>query len=359
MALTVDIEYPLPQGRLAAAFSLPIDRPGVAVLFGPSGSGKSTLLHALAGLIRPETGSIRFGETVWFDGAQGRFVPPQKRPVGLLFQESPLFPHLTVSENIAYGLRRWSAPDREDAVRRWIDRFRLTGKEDRPPASLSGGERQRVALAQVLAPRPPLLLLDEPFSALDPPTRALVRGEVRRWIEEEGASALVVTHDVVDALTFGETLMILSAGKLLQRGAPLEVFSRPASSEVAQIVGVENLLPAQVVASSEERVILEVGKGRLIAVGEAPHEGRCFVSIRAEEVILERGHPAQSSARNRLLGFVQKLIPVGVQVRVVIDCGFPLTALVTRQAVEELSLQPGAEITAVIKASSVHLIPTE
>jgi len=358
--LIVDFRYPLPKGAdLQARFSIPLEHPRIVVLFGPSGSGKSTLLHCLAGLLQPERGVIRYGETVWFDADRQIALPPQRRSVGLLFQDYPLFPHLTVRENIGYGLRRLNRAESEAAVRGWIDRFHLTGKEDRFPQALSGGEQQRVALARALAPKPRLLLLDEPFSALDLRTRALIRGEVRKWVQENRAVALVVTHDIVDAMTLGEELMILSEGAILQQGLPLEVFSRPASPEVAKIVGVENLLPAQRIDSEDDRVIVDVGKGRLITVGEPPRTGRCFVSIRAEEVILERGQAAQSSARNRLLGFVQELIPVGAQIRVVVDCGFPLTALVTRQAVEELSLRPGAEITAVIKASSVHFIPME
>lgn len=371
MALTVDLQYTLSKGgTLQARFSIPLDLPRIVVLFGPSGSGKSTLLHCLAGLLEPERGEIRYGETVWFDAARRISLPPQRRSAGLLFQDALLFPHLTAQENIAYGLRRWNRAERDQAARRWIDRFHLAGKENRPPLSLSGGEQQRVALARTLAPRPRLLLLDEPFSALDLRTRARVREEVRQWVREERAVALLVTHDLVDAMTLGDDLIILSEGAILQQGPPLELFSRPATPEVAKIVGVENLLPAHVIESSAGRVVLEIGKmsavnfraracfkGGLIAVGELSRGERCFVSIRAEEVILERGEPAQSSARNRLTGVVQELIPVGAQVRVVVDCGFPLTALVTRQAVEELSLRPGAEITAVIKASSVHLIP--
>jgi molybdate transport system ATP-binding protein len=356
--LTVNFQNSLPKGGgLQAHFSVPLDGPRIVVLFGPSGGGKSTLLHSLAGLLKPDRGEIRYRDTVWFDAARRIFLPPQRRPIGLLFQDYPLFPHLTVRENVAYGLRRWNAAEKEEAVRLWIDRFQLTGKENRSSLSLSGGEQQRVALARALAPQPPLLLLDEPFSALDLRTRALVRGEVKRSVQEGRGVAIIVTHDLVDAMTLGEELIVISEGAILQQGPPLEVFSRPASSEVAKIVGVENLLPAEVIDSSAGRLLLEVGKGRLIAVGDLSFGEHCFVSIRAEEVILERGAPPQSSARNRLTGLVQELIPGGAQLRVVVDCGFPLTALVTRQAAEELSLHPGAEITAVIKASSIHLIP--
>lgn len=358
MDLAVDFEYPLPQGvTLRARFSISLDAPRIVVLFGPSGSGKSTLLHCLAGLLQPEKGAIRYGDAIWFDAAQRIFLPPQRRSIGLLFQDYPLFPHLTVRENIVYGLRRKSRPEKEAAALRWIGRFQLSERENRFPEALSGGEQQRVALARALAPRPRLLLLDEPFSALDLQTRGAVRKELKRWVADERATAIVVTHDIVDAMSLGEELIVISEGALLQQGHPLDVFGRPASSEVAKIVGMENLLQAQVIDSSAERVVLEIGKGRLIAVGALPRGERCYLSIRAEEVLLERGKPDQSSARNRLLGRIQELIPAGPQTRVVIDCGFPLTAVVTRQAVEELSLRPGEEITAVIKASSVHLIP--
>lgn len=358
MELAVDLEYPFSKGgALRARFSVPLDAPRIVVLFGPSGSGKSTLLHCLAGLLQPVTGTIRYGETTWFDSTQRISLPPQRRSAGLLFQEPSLFPHLTVQENIAYGLRREPRAESKAAARRWIERFQLAGKEDRFPISLSGGEQQRVALARTLAPRPRLVLLDEPFSALDLRTRGEVREAFRQSIQEERSVALVVTHDLADAITLGGEIILLAGGTILQQGPPLEVFSRPATPEAARIVGVENLLPARVIESAAGRVVLEVGKGRLIGVGEAPPGGRGLVSIRAEEVILERGAPDQSSARNRLHGFVQELIPTGAQVRVIVDCGFPLTALVTRQAAEELALQPGAAITSVIKASSVHLIP--
>lgn len=360
MELTADFRRAFANEKgLTVRFSVSLDAPRIVVLFGPSGSGKSTLLHCLAGLVAPQEGEIKHGDAVWFHSARRISLPPQDRSAGLLFQDYPLFPHLTVRENIAYGLRRWKGSERDEAVRRWIARFQLDGKEDRYPEALSGGEAQRVALARTLAPRPRLLLLDEPFSALDLRTRAAVRAEVKRWVEEERAVALVVTHDLVDAMMLGEELILLSEGTILQQGPPHDVFSRPASPEAAKIVGVENLLPAKVIDASEGRIVAEVGRERLIGVGPPPASGRCLLSIRGEEVILERGAPAQSSARNRMRGRVRELIPVGAQVRVVLDCGFPLTALVTRQAVDELGLQAGSEIAAVIKASSVHLISSE
>ncbi|MFQ5949067.1 MAG: ABC transporter ATP-binding protein, partial [Nitrospiria bacterium] len=241
MAFTVDLEYFFPnRASLSTGFSLPIDGAGITVLFGPSGSGKSTLLHFLAGIKNPDRGLIRFGDRLWFDAGKKVSLPPQKRSAGLLFQDYPLFPHLTVSRNIAYGLNRLPTSERKDRVKRWIDRLKLRGKEGQYPNALSGGEQQRVALAQTLAPQPRLVLLDEPFSALDRSTRSDIRVEVKRTIHDAGILAIVVTHDLADAMALGDHIIILSEGKILQQGNPLEIFSRPALPSVAEIVGVEN-----------------------------------------------------------------------------------------------------------------------
>jgi len=362
VGLTVDLKYVFEEGgSLTTGFALPTDSPGITVLFGPSGSGKSTLLHFLAGIKKPDSGIIRFGPKTWFDGSQKIFLSPQKRSVGLLFQDYPLFPHLTVSGNISFGLNGLPLSERKDRIRSWNNRLKLQGKEERYPNALSGGERQRVALAQTMAPQPDLVLLDEPFSALDRPMRAGVRGEVKRILCETGNAAILVTHDLEDALSLGDHIIILYEGKILQQGSPLEVFGRPALPSVARIVGVDNLHPASVIETIDGMAVLAVGKGRILAVAPvdqvAPKQD-CFISFRAEEVILERGKPRQSSARNHLSGIIQEIIPIGPQMRVMIDCGFLLTASITKQAVEDLSLRPGEEITAVIKASAIQILPS-
>lgn len=366
MGLTVDLKYLFEGGdSLKAGFSLPINYSGITVLFGPSGSGKSTLLHVLAGIKKPDSGIIRWGRQTWFDSSQKLSLPPQRRSVGLLFQDYPLFPHLTVSRNIAYGLNRLPVEDRKDRIRRWTDHLHLHGKEERYPIALSGGERQRVALAQTMAPLPDLVLLDEPFSALDRPMRSGIRAEVKSMIRDTGKAAILVTHDLADALALGDHIIILSGGKILQQGSPLEIFNRPALPSVAKIVGVENLHPASVIETIDGMAALAVGKGRLLAVGPvdqvaavAPKQA-CFISFRAEEVILERGKPQKSSARNHLPGIVQEIVPTGSQMSVMIDCGFLLTASITKQAAEDLTLRPGEEITAVIKASAIQILPSE
>ncbi len=354
--LTAEIGYAYPQGGgLRLRLTCPIQPAGVTVLFGPSGSGKSTLLSLLAGLKRPHEGRIQFGAEVWFD--RGRLVPPHRRSAGLLFQDYPLFPSMTVAENIGYGVRSLSRKERLEEVDLWMKRFKLEGKEALFPHVLSGGERQRVALAQTLAARPRLVLLDEPFSALDDPTRVLLRQEVKKWLIASKIPVVMVTHDVSDALALGDTLLILSHGEILQRGAPVEVMKHPASAKVAQIVGIENLLSGTVVQVDGEVLTLESDSIRLVAIGSAKVGQVGFICIRSDEIILERGSLAQTSARNRLVGHVVARVSLPSQVRVVLDCGIHLEAVITGQAADELNLVPGAAVTAVMKASSVKWIP--
>ncbi|HET7824836.1 MAG TPA: ATP-binding cassette domain-containing protein, partial [Anaeromyxobacter sp.] len=190
-ALTFDLVRRFPRGAtIRARAELPLDGELVTVLFGPSGSGKSTVLRALAGLDRPDEGRIRFGAETWFDAAARAFVPPQRRAVGLLFQEYALFPHLRVAANVGYGVRRLGRAARDARVRELAARLGIEPLLDRRPSELSGGQRQRVALARALAPSPRLLLLDEPLSALDAPARAELRGELRRTLESLGVPAV-------------------------------------------------------------------------------------------------------------------------------------------------------------------------
>ncbi len=177
----------------------PADRFHVTVVAGPSGSGKTTLLRCLAGLERPDSGHVRFADETWCDAATRRFLPPQTRGVGFMFQEPALFPHLSVADNVGYGLRTHAVADRRRIVAGLLDRLGLSGLAARRPRELSGGEQQRVALARTLAPRPRLLLLDEPLSALDPDLRADVRHQLRDWLADWHTPVVLVTHDRADA----------------------------------------------------------------------------------------------------------------------------------------------------------------
>jgi molybdate transport system ATP-binding protein len=329
----------------------------VTVLFGPSGSGKTTILRAVAGLDRPDGGHVRFAGETWFDGAHGRFVSPQERRVGFLFQEYALFPHLGVAANIGYGTHALPRAERTARVR---EVARLCAVEDllhRRPAELSGGQRQRVALARALAPRPRLLLLDEPLSALDQALREELRTELRRLLVDSGVPALVVTHDRVEALALGDRLAVVIAGEVRQVGPVAEVFAAPADPDVARVVGTENVLEARVESRADGLATLAVGSARLLALDAHPAADRVFACIRAEEVSLEPEDGAPTSARNRLAATVISSTVEGPLVRVRLDCGFPLVALVTRRSAATLRVEPGRPVAALVKAPAVRIVP--
>jgi molybdate transport system ATP-binding protein len=356
--ITADFEKVYAEGpAIHAALRLPLGRPHVTVLFGPSGSGKTTVLRCLAGLDPPTRGRISLSGEVWFDAEAGIMAPPQSRAIGYLFQDYALFPHLTVSGNIAYALKGGSRAERGACVRDMLRLLRLEGLENRRPAQLSGGQQQRVALARVLARRPRLLLLDEPLSALDAPTREEVRGELRSLLRSQGTPAICVTHDWVEALALADEVAVIAGGRILQIGSPDEVFSRPANAEVAAIVGVETVVTGRVAERTDDLVALDVGGARLWAVEGSGRGEEFYLSIRAEDVTLEIGASPNSSARNHLVGKVTEVRQAGPVSRVTMDCGFLLTALVTRQAAQDLGLERGVPVTATVKASAIHLIP--
>lgn len=355
--LLADFQKSFPGGPVIRVhLCVELDSAPILVLFGPSGSGKTTALRCLAGLERPDRGEIRLGADAWFDSSAQVFVPPQGRRIGYLFQGYALFPHLTVEDNIAFGLRRLRQTERRQRV---YELMRLLGMEElkaRFPHELSGGQAQRVALARTLAPRPRLLLLDEPLSALDAPAREQLRRELRGLLLSSSLPAVVVTHDRLEALSVGDQMAVLIDGEVRQCGPVEEVFTTPWSVEVAKSVGVENILPARVAEAGADLITLQAGSRRLFALGPARAGEEVFACIRAEEVILERGESARVSARNRLAGRVVRMQPEGPLVRVTLDCGIKLTALVTRQTLEEFQLQEGMQVTALIKAPAIHLI---
>ena len=335
------------------------DPAAVTVLFGASGSGKTTLLRCLAGLEYPDSGEIRFGDEIWFNHKQSIFQPPQQRDIGYLSQDYALFPHLNVERNIGYGLRSLPAPERATRVADVMRLLDLAGLDRRLPRQLSGGQQQRLALARAVVRRPRLLLLDEPLSALDSPTRLRLRGELRRWLTQLGIPSVVVTHDRLEALALGDHVVVLHEGQVVQTGPVQEVFNRPANLAVASIVAVETVQPGRIVRRDDELVTVAVGSTLLTALEEnlPANTNQVYVCIRAEDVILFKGSDNPSSARNHLPAVVQSLMREGSLMRVDLDCGFPLVALLTKQACEELALQPGVHTVALVKAPHVHLIP--
>lgn len=356
--IDAEIEKIFPSGfRLEASLRLSRNHPQVTVLFGRSGSGKTTILRCLAGLESLTGGRITYDGEVWSDGASGYLMPPQMRSVGYLFQDYALFPHLTVFENIAYGIGDVPVGERRERVKRMLQMFSLDGLEARRPAQISGGQQQRVALARTLVRNPRLLLLDEPFSALDGTTRANLYPDIKSLLQQLTIPTIMVTHDWGEALMFGDHMLVLDAGKILQTGLPSEVFAKPAHAEVARIVGVETLVRARAIGKDKDWLLLDAGGQTLWAFGPKTDAQEYIACIRGEDVILERGTPHFNDARNRLTGTVKELTPLGTLTRVVFDIGFRLVALITRAALQELALRPGDQAVVVINPAAVHLIP--
>ena len=331
------------------------EREHVTVLFGPSGSGKTTIVRCLAGLERPEKGFIRFGDETWFDATAGVNLPPQARHLAYVSQDYGLFPHLTVQQNITFGMAAGGG-DRNRRVSGLVASMHLTGLERRLPAQLSGGERQRVAVARALARTPQLVLLDEPLAAVDLPLRDQLRRELRHVLTSIDVPSIVVTHDRVDALVLGDRLAVLAQGRVRQVGPVHDVFSRPVDLAVASTVGVETVVPGCIASAADGLVKVQVGSAVVVSADPGEIGREVFVCIRAEDVMLEKTSSIQLSARNQLPGRIVSTEPQGPVVRVVLDCGFSLSALVTRPAYDDLCLAPDSTVTAVVKATAIHLI---
>jgi len=336
--------------RPAAGFS-------VTALFGPSGCGKTSVLRALAGLEHPPRGRITFAEDVWLDTQLGIDLSPQRRQVGFLFQEYALFPHLTVERNVGYGLRHLAARARQARVGELLARFGLDDLQGRLPHQISGGQQQRVALARALAHKPRLLLLDEPLAALDGPLREELRRELRSLLVDFDLPVILVTHDRQEALTLADHLLVMNQGTVLQEGPVSEVFTRPATEQVARMVGVETVEPGRIVHCSPGTVTVQVGTARLVAVAGEEAGAEVTVCLRAAEVELTGLDLSSAPQANRLPGSVRAIRADGSIWRVELDCGFRLTSLVAAPAARRLGLEVGQPIVAQIDPAAVHLIP--
>jgi molybdate transport system ATP-binding protein len=353
-----------------AAVTLPMTGPPVTVLFGPSGSGKTTLLRVLAGLDRTVGGHVTVAGDIWDDG-HGRFVPARRRQVGLLFQDHALFPHLDVLANVTYGLHALPRSERKRRAHEALVSAHSAHLVDRKVPQLSGGEAQRVALARALAPRPRLLLLDEPLSALDLPTRTRLRTELRRILLTEAVPTIVVTHDRDEALALGDRVVVLLDGTVRQVGPVADVFAHPVDADVARAVGIESALPARVVSVARGIATVRVEGHELNAVvpddvgddeGDLRAGDEVIVCIRPEDVAIEllantEERPGRTtSVRNHLPAAVTSVTPEGPLVRVGLDAGFPLDAFITRASRDDLDLVPGTRVVALFKSPAVHLI---
>jgi molybdate transport system ATP-binding protein len=337
--------------RLEASFSVGAGE--TLVLVGPSGAGKSTCLAAVAGLLYPGEGRIRCGGDVWCDAAAGIQVPPEKRRVGLLFQDYALFPHLTVGENVGYGPRARGQGRAESraAAAGWLVRLGLDTLLDRPVTELSGGQRQRVALARALAVEPRVLLLDEPFGSLDVSTRGALRSELRSFLADCGLPTLLVTHDPVDALAFGDRIAVLEAGRISQVGTREELLAEPRSAFVAELAGL-NLYRAELAPGhglKEARV-----QGVVFHVLADGHAGPAFLAFAPAEVALYADR-LPGSPQNAFPGRVREILPLPDRLRVVLDVGVLLVAEVTREAAALLGLAAGRPVWATVKATAIRV----
>jgi tungstate transport system ATP-binding protein len=330
-----------------------LQRGEVTALIGPNGAGKTTLLLQLALLQRPDTGEISF------DGApvRGRELALRRR-MAVVFQE----PHLLdrgVAANVETGLRLRGVPraERKARVARWLARFGIAGLARRSSRTLSGGEAQRVSLARAFALEPEVLLLDEPFSALDQPTREAITADLAEALSETGVTALVVTHDRDEAARLGDRVAVMIEGRIKQSGPPADVFSAPADEQTAAFVGIETIVPAAVIDRADGLVRLRVGSHEVEAIADGTFtEG--LVCLRPEDVTLSSAaEHAPDSARNRLPGRVTRIVTGGADARVEIDCGFRVIARVTRRSLDDLGVAAGSSVIASFKATAVHLIP--
>ncbi len=312
-------------------------------LAGPSGAGKSTVLRAIAGLTRPERGTIRIGKTCWFDATRDIDVPPESRSTGLVFQDYALFPHLTVEANVAFGAR--------DGIGDLLERFGIAALAKERPGQLSGGERQRVALARALARRPSVLLLDEPLASLDAQTRARVRGELGTHLREAGLPTIVVTHDFTDAAALADRTAVLVAGRVVQIGTPGELIAAPATPFVAELAG-GNLLPGHATRRADGLTEVALDGGTLVVSAEHA-EGRVGVLVQPWDISLAREAPLDSM-QNHLHATIASIVPVGNRVRVRIG---PLTAEITAASAAQLGLHHGETAVASFKATATRLTP--
>ena len=337
------------------AFELDVDfkvEPGeVVAVLGPNGAGKTSLLRGLAGLLPLDAGRVALEGRVLEEPAAGVFVPSERRPIAMVFQDYLLFPHLTVVDNVAFGLRSRGTPRSEATAtaHRWLERVALQQEAQRKPASLSGGQAQRVALARALATNPALLLLDEPMAALDASTRVDLRRDLRRHLESFRGVRLLVTHDPVEAMAMADRLVILEQGRVLQSGSPAEVTQHPRSRYVADLVGV-NLFRGR---ASHDMITLAEG-GSLTAAGAG--EGDVFAVVHPRTVALYRTRP-DGTPRNVWEGRAVDLDRQGDRVRVQLAGAPRIVAEVTPAAVRELGLDRGDTVWIGVKATEIVVYP--
>jgi molybdate transport system ATP-binding protein len=335
--------------------------PGITIIFGPSGAGKTTLLDCVAGLTTPDSGKIEVGERVLFDHARKTNLSVQSRRIGYVFQDLALFPHLTVAENIEYGLSGVDKNGRRQKRDAILESFRIAHLRERRPGEISGGERQRVALARALVTDPCILLLDEPMAALDAATKSRIIDDVRAWNAAHAIPILYVTHNREEVFALGDRVLVLENGRIIADGTPHGVMAAPRRESLAQLIGFENIFHAVVIAIHEDRGTMRC---RLVdsnveletPLVRADVGSTLLVGIRAGDILLATIQPAGLSARNIIPGRVLSVAQRDVIVVVRVNCGVEMEVHITLAARDSLQLQPGREIWLIVKTHSCHLM---
>ncbi len=360
--------------RLQQAGPIPLDAAlecapsEVLALVGPSGSGKTTILRAIAGLLRVGQGTIRCGGATWFDAQQGIFLDARHRRVGYVFQNYALFPHLSALHNVMEAMLELPVAEREHRARDVLARVRLSGLEDRVPAMLSGGQQQRVAVARALAREPQVMLLDEPFSAVDRATRQRLYRELAELRRELAMPVILVTHDLDEAQMLSDRLCVLHQGRTLQSGEPLGVMSRPETVEVAQLVGLRNVFRAGVVAHDATRgvTVIEWRKRRLearlqtqFAVGTQV----TWVIPQGHIVLHRRDRPSRGEHENPVFGKVVECLSLGENVVLSVAINGPdrppLFLTVPAHTARRNGIAQDVEIGVSLLSEGIHLMPLD
>jgi tungstate transport system ATP-binding protein len=327
----------------------------IVSLIGPNGSGKSTLLLTLNGLLKPLTGRIIFrGKEIESNQAILDF----RRRIAMVFQEPLLF-DTTVFHNVASGLKIRGIPREEikPRVMESLERFNIVPLAERSARKLSGGEAQRTSLARALATGPEVIFLDEPFAALDPPTRQSIIDDMEKIIRETGIAAVLVTHDEFEALRLSDRIMVMNEGKIVQIGLPGEVMNRPVNCFVANFVGMESLIPGTVLTSKNGTISVSIPGGKIEAVGESLPGEKVFCGIRPENVVIDSYDPAKPNHNGNIFpARIVGITSIGPFLKVTLDLGFPLVSYVTRGSFARLKLTIGEKILASFKPEAVHLI---
>ncbi len=350
---------------------------GFTILFGASGAGKTTLLNCVAGLTTPDAGRIAVGDRVLFDASQATNIAVAKRNVGYVIQDLALFPHLTVEQNVEYGLTSLSSARRRERAMSILREFRIEQLRDRSPGQISGGERQRVALARALVTEPRTLLLDEPLAALDAPIKAEIIDDLRLWNQAHAIPILYVTHSREEVIALGGRVIVLESGCIIAQGTPHEVLRAPRQETVAQLAGFENIFDAVVESIHEERGSMYCCLNACASGARAPGEkgtqsegapvletplihaevgSKLRIGIRAGDILLATSQPQGLSARNVIAGRVVSLERRDMIICARVDCGVEMEVYLTLAAQDALRLAPGSEVWLVIKTHSCHLM---